>query len=137
MVPDYLGVTAIINLGFQSSLSNEPFNITNQALTIYNCSAGERYYPYQEHCPDSISKHPDQVPLIPLIKHMINSPLKEIYTNRLCFLIDRIVGYSFLNWLSLAVRIASGPTVRVDGVTSTSSAVEHQLLAGMYLTSYR
>ncbi|XP_064398635.1 plexin-B1-like isoform X2 [Halichondria panicea] len=41
VVPDYLGVTAIINLGFQSSLSNEPFNITNQALTIYNCSAGE------------------------------------------------------------------------------------------------
>ncbi len=35
------------------------------------------------------------------------------------------------------VRIALGSTVLVDGVTSTSSAVEHQLLAGMYLISYR
>ncbi|XP_064398643.1 plexin-A2-like isoform X2 [Halichondria panicea] len=41
MVPDYHGVTATINLGFQSSLFNEPFDITNQALTIYRCSAGE------------------------------------------------------------------------------------------------
>ncbi|XP_064398640.1 plexin-A2-like [Halichondria panicea] len=41
LVPDYPGVTAIINLGFQSSLFNEPFNVTNQALTIYNCSAGK------------------------------------------------------------------------------------------------
>ncbi len=38
---------------------------------------------------------------------------------------------------STAVRIASGSTVRVDGVTSTSSAVAHRLLAGMHLTSYR
>ncbi len=43
MVPDYPGVTATINLGFQSSLFNEPFDITNQVLTIYRCSAGERY----------------------------------------------------------------------------------------------
>ena len=43
LVPDYPGVTATINLGFQSSLFNEPFNVTNQALTIYNCSAGKRY----------------------------------------------------------------------------------------------
>ncbi len=43
LVPDYPGVTAIINLGFQSSLFNMPFDITNQALTIYRCSAGERY----------------------------------------------------------------------------------------------
>ncbi len=43
LVPDYSGVTATINLGFQSSLFNEPFDITNQALTIYRCSAGERY----------------------------------------------------------------------------------------------
>ena len=42
LVPDYPGVTAIINLGFQSSLFNVPFDITNQALTIYNCSAEER-----------------------------------------------------------------------------------------------
>ena len=40
LVPDYPGMTATINLGFQSSL---PFDITNQALTIYRCSAGERY----------------------------------------------------------------------------------------------
>ncbi len=40
---DYPGVIAIINLGFQSSLFNEPFDITNQALTIYRCSAVERY----------------------------------------------------------------------------------------------
>ena len=43
LVPDYPGVTATINLGFQSSLFNVPFDITNQALTIYRCSAGERY----------------------------------------------------------------------------------------------
>ncbi|XP_064398654.1 hepatocyte growth factor receptor-like isoform X2 [Halichondria panicea] len=41
LVPDYPGVTATINLGFQNSLFNEPFDITNQALTIYRCSAGE------------------------------------------------------------------------------------------------
>ncbi|XP_064398652.1 plexin-A2-like [Halichondria panicea] len=41
LVPDYPGVTSTINLGFQSSLFNEPFDITNQALTIYRCSAGE------------------------------------------------------------------------------------------------
>ncbi|XP_064399093.1 plexin-A1-like isoform X2 [Halichondria panicea] len=41
MVPDYAGVTATINLGFQSSLFNVPFDITNQALIIYRCSAGE------------------------------------------------------------------------------------------------
>ena len=46
LVPDYPGVTAIINLGFQSSLFNVPFDITNQALTIYRCSAGERYHPH-------------------------------------------------------------------------------------------
>ncbi len=45
LVPDYPGVTATINLGFQSSLFNEPFDITNQALTIYRCSAGKRYAP--------------------------------------------------------------------------------------------
>ena len=44
LVPDYPGVTATINLGFQSSLFNEPFDITNQALVIYNCSAGKRYH---------------------------------------------------------------------------------------------
>ncbi len=38
---------------------------------------------------------------------------------------------------STAVRIAWSPTVCVDGVTSTKNAVEHQLLAGMHLTSYR
>ncbi|XP_064398663.1 hepatocyte growth factor receptor-like [Halichondria panicea] len=41
LVPDYPGVTANINLGFQSSLFNLSFDITNQALTIYNCSAGK------------------------------------------------------------------------------------------------
>ncbi|XP_064398639.1 plexin-A2-like [Halichondria panicea] len=42
LVPDYPEVlSATINLGFQSSLFNEPFDITNQALTIYKCSAGE------------------------------------------------------------------------------------------------
>ena len=46
MVPDYAGVTATINLGFQSSLFNVPFDITNQALIIYRCSAGERYVPH-------------------------------------------------------------------------------------------
>ena len=45
MVPDYAGVTATINLGFQSSLFNVSFDITNQALTIYRCSAGERCVP--------------------------------------------------------------------------------------------
>ncbi len=40
-------------------------------------------------------------------------------------------------YICIAVRIASGSTVLVDGVTSTSSAVEHQLLAGMHLTSYK
>ncbi len=39
--------------------------------------------------------------------------------------------------LYTAVRNASGQTVRVDGVTSTSNAVEHQLIAGMHLTSYK
>ncbi len=48
MVPDYPGMTATIKLGFQSSL-NEPFDITNQALTIFNCSAGERYPPITEY----------------------------------------------------------------------------------------
>ena len=42
LVPDYPGVTATINLGFQSSLFNVPFDTTNQAFTIYRCSAGER-----------------------------------------------------------------------------------------------
>ncbi|XP_064398989.1 plexin-A4-like [Halichondria panicea] len=34
-------MTATINLGFQSSLFNETLDITNQALIIYRCSAGE------------------------------------------------------------------------------------------------
>ena len=46
LMPDYPGVTATINLGFQSSLLNVPFYITNRALAIYNCSAGERYHSY-------------------------------------------------------------------------------------------
>ncbi len=118
LVPDYPGVTAIINLGFQSSLFNVPFYITNQALTIYRCSAGERYHSliHREHCM--------HIPLIKFqntyynYKHMITSPVTKLAR-------------------STAVRIASGQTVRVDGVTSTSNAVEHQLIAGMHLTSYR
>ncbi len=43
VVPDYPGLTATINLGFQSSLFNVPFSITNEVLLIYNCSAGERF----------------------------------------------------------------------------------------------
>ena len=71
LVPDYPGVTATINLGFQSSLFNEPFDITNQALTIYRCSAGERY-----HLNIQI-QYSWYVHLVPIKVMIINSPMTE------------------------------------------------------------
>ncbi len=46
------------------------------------------------------SKHPN--------KYMINSPLKEIYTNHLCFLIE-IVGYSCLKLAFFSCKDCLGP----------------------------